>query len=451
MGNSCHCSDTQIEKENSTQYEFGERENIITQIKSKFEKKYNTSEYITKEDFNKLLLSFPNCQELISDLEKNNSDHNLNLKNDELTPNTTPQSERISHQDTNIIENIDPIKFCGDDDQYSVYNFNINKEYYFTGKGYHITNDFLYYGNIDNNLSNGKGILIDRNGNSLYGDWENGQCEGKGILKIKNLLEYEGDFVKNKKNGYGIEKYLKDGSIYEGEFKDNKKNGKGKCILNNGETYEGEFLDDLYDGEGTYKWSNELREYKGHFCKGIIDGKGINKYADGSTYEGFYKKGIKHGYGIYTWPCGKICKGNWVNNKLHGNAFFEEGDKKYNIIFRFGKIISASEVDENKIIKFEVDNIINKDNLINKEKYKCFLCNKLIYNPHKCCNCDTNYCLSCIKSEGDNSKNIKCKNCGNDKYETNMDLSSELVKNIKVYCDLCQIELDYKSAINHVH
>ena len=32
-----------------------------------------------------------------------------------------------------------------------------------------------------------------------------------------------------------------------------------------------------------------------------------------------------------------------------------------------------------------------------------------------------------------------------------MDLSSELVKNIKVYCDLCQIELDYKSAINHVH
>ena len=84
MGNSCHCSDTQIEKENSTQYEFGERENIITQIKSKFEKKYNTSEYITKEDFNKLLLSFPNCQELISDLEKNNSDQYLNLKNDEL-------------------------------------------------------------------------------------------------------------------------------------------------------------------------------------------------------------------------------------------------------------------------------------------------------------------------------------------------------------------------------
>ena len=49
MGNSCHCSDTQIEKENSTQYEFGERENIITQIKSKFEKKYNNKNFNRKK------------------------------------------------------------------------------------------------------------------------------------------------------------------------------------------------------------------------------------------------------------------------------------------------------------------------------------------------------------------------------------------------------------------
>ena len=162
------------------------------------------------------------------------------------------------------------------------------------------------------------------------------------------------------KQGKGIEKYY-DGTIYEGDFKNNQKNGKGKCTLSNGEIYEGEFNNDIYDGEGNYKWPSENREYIGHFTKGVIDGKGIDKYGDGSTYEGFYKKGIKHGYGTYTWPNGKICKGNWVNNKLHGNASFEDGDKKYNITYRFGKIITASEIDESKIVNFDINNIVDKE------------------------------------------------------------------------------------------
>ena len=447
MGNYCNCSKALIDGENSTQCEFGEKLNLLAEIRKKFEK-YNNSEYIPKEELDKLISSFPNSEELIYEFEQKTKD--LIQSKDEIisTPNTESPSGRGTNQEIKIIEIDEPIKFYGDDDQYSVYNFNVTKDYNFTGKGYHITNNFLYHGNIENNKSNGKGILINRNGNSVYGDWENGQCTGKGVLKIKNLLEYEGDFVNNIKQGHGIEKYS-DGTTYEGEFKDNKKNGKGKCLLSNGEIYEGEFNDDLYDGEGIYKWPSESREYIGHFTKGVIDGKGINKYGDGSVYEGYYKKGIKHGYGTYTWPNGKICKGNWVNNKLHGNASFEDGDKKYNITFRFGKIITASEVDENKIVKFEVDNIVNKDLIDNIEKYKCSFCGKLIYNPHKCSKCDKNYCLSCIKGEGDKHKN--CVNCGEDKYETNIDLSSDLIHNIKVYCDNCKSELNYETAINHIH
>ena len=447
MGNYCNCSNALIEKENSTQCEFGGKLNLLPEIKTKFEK-YNNLEYIPKEELDKLISSFPNSEELISEFEQKTKDLVQSKEELILTPNTDPQSGRDSHQEIKIIEIDEPIKFYGDDDQYSVYNFNLTKDYNFTGKGYHITNNFLYYGNIENNKSNGKGILINKNGSSVYGDWENGQCTGKGVLKIKNLLEYEGDFVNNIKQGHGIEKYA-DGTIYEGEFKDNKKNGKGKCLLSNGEIYEGEFNDDLYDGEGVYKWPSEHREYIGHFTKGIIDGKGINKYGDGSIYEGHYKKGIKHGYGTYTWPNGKKCRGNWVNNKLHGNASFEDGDKKYNITFRFGKIITASEVDENKIVKFEVDNIVNKDLIDNIEKYKCSFCGKLIYNPHKCCKCGKNYCLSCIKGEGDKHQN--CISCGEDRYETNVDLSSDLIHNIKVYCDSCKSELNYESAINHIH
>ena len=449
MGNTCTCSKGQIDKEYSTQFEFGEREEILIKLKSKFEK-YDNSEFIQKEELDKLISSFPNANELITEFEEK-SNETLEQKEKEvlITPtNTTLPTGRISHKATDIIENIEPIKFYGDDDQYSVYNFNLNKDYNFTGKGYHITNNLIYYGNIENNLSNGKGILIDRNGNSISGDWENGQCNGKCVLKIKDLLEYEGDFVKNMKEGYGTEKY-KDGYIYEGYFKNNKKNGKGKFILKNKETYEGNFVNDLYEGEGVYKWPSENREYIGHFSKGVIDGKGINKYSDGSTYEGYYKKGIKHGYGIYTWPNGKICKGNWINNKLHGNAYFEDGEKKYNITFRFGKIISMSEADENKIIKFKLDNVVNKDNINDLNKYQCSFCGNLIYDPHKCCKCDKNYCLSCIKNEG--GKNKKCKACGEDKYETNADLTSELIKNIKVYCDTCKVELNYEQALNHVH
>lgn len=446
MGTYCTCAN-EYAQEFTNQFDFGEKENILTGIKTKFEN-YNTSEFISKEEFNKLLSSFPDFNEIKTQFEEF-SQNQTDQKDQITSPVSDPQSKVTSNQETNIIEIIEPIKFCGDDDQYSVYNYNINKEYNFTGKGYHINNNFLYYGNIENNKSNGKGILIDRNGNYLYGNWENGKCTGKGVLKIKNLLEYEGDFVNSIKQGKGIEKYS-DGSIYEGEFKENKKNGKGKVTLSNGQIYEGEFSDDLYEGQGTYKWPSESREYSGHFTKGIIDGKGINKYADGSKYEGNYKKGIKHGYGVYTWPNGKTCKGNWINNKLHGNAIFEEGDKKFHITFRFGKIISASEVDEKKNVIFGVENIINKENIDNIEKYKCPFCEKLLCNPYKCCNCNKNYCLACIKLEGEENKYKKC-TCGEDKYEINGELNEDLVKNIKINCDVCKTELNYELAINHIH
>ena len=445
MGAYCTCETSALDKENLIQYEFGEKEKILSEIKPKL-KNFNNAEFISKEEFDKILSSFPNVNELISQFEEKTRQE-TEQKEDLQTPDTNPPSGRVSHQGTNLIENIEPIKFFGDDEQFTIYNFNIDKDYNFIGKGYQITNNFIYYGYIENNLSNGKGILINKNGSSLFGDWENGQCTGKGTLIIKNILEYDGDFVKNKKEGYGVEKYS-DGSTYEGYFQDDKKNGKGKCLLKNGEIYEGEFVNDLYEGEGIYKWPNESREYKGHFTKGVIDGKGINKFSDGSIYDGFYKKGIKHGSGKYTWPNGKICKGNWVNNKLHGNAIFEEGDKIYNITFRFGKIISVSEaIDENKIVKFKLDDIINSEE--NKEKYACSSCGFLIRNPYKCCNCYKNYCLSCIK--GEDGKNKICEDCQEDKYVSNDDLKAELIKNIKVYCNECKTELNYESAIIHIH
>ena len=97
-------------------------------------------------------------------------------------------------------------------------------------------------------------------------------------------------------------------------------------------------------------------------------------------------------------------------------------------------------------MKFKLDDIINEEN---KEKYSCSSCGFLIRNPYKCCNCDKNYCLSCIK--GEDGKNKICEDCQEDKYVSNDDLKAELIKNIKVYCNECKTELNYESAIIHIH
>ena len=442
MGN-CSCSfnnTLDTEEKNKITYpnnNIHNKEDILPKIKQKFEK-FGTIEYITQEEFDKILTLFPDIKEIKKEI-------NIDFDRNEIN-----QEKTINNEEEKLIEIESGIKINGDDDQFIIYKCPINEKYEFQGKGYQITNNFIYYGYINHNLSNGYGILINKTGNILSGTWINGSCTGKTFFKINKVLEFEGDFVNNKKEGYGIEKY-NDGSIYEGEFKSNKKNGKGKCILNNGEIYEGEFVNDLYEGEGIYKWTLEGREYKGQFKKGNINGKGINKYSDGSIFEGYYKNGQKHGIGIYKWPNGKIIKGNWVNNKLHGNAFFEEDNKKFNITFRFGKIISVSEsIDESKIVKFDINNIINTGNINDIEKYKCNQCNKIVYNPMKCCNCNNNYCLNCIK-ENDDNKLKKCKVCNTDEYETNSELIFDLVNNVKVFCDKCNKELNYESMLIHVH
>ena len=180
-----------------------------------------------------------------------------------------------------------------------------------------------------------------------------------------------------------------------------------------------------------------------------MNGKGINKFKDGSIYEGYYKNGLKHGFGKYSWPNGKVFYGNWLNNKLHGNGYYEMDNEKYHITFRFGKIISTRKaIDDSKRVKFKFDNIVNKENLENGEQYICSICNSILKDPSKCESCSKNYCADCLKN-GNEYK--KCLNCGKNEYEENLDLLHELISKIKVYCDVCQTELDYKSAINHCH
>ena len=54
-----------------------------------------------------------------------------------------------------------------------------------------------------------------------------------------------------------------------------------------------------------------------------------------------YVNNVKHGNGSYKWNNGKTYSGNWVNNRPEGNGVLEYANKKYDVLFRYGKIISA--------------------------------------------------------------------------------------------------------------
>ena len=445
MGN-CSC----VNHTPESQFIFGQEQNlnqaeIIEKIKSKYENSFTSIEPITLEEFDKILFSFPNVKELFEE-------YNPKFQEASAKDNLIKSQSSIleSNEKDCLIELSSPIKLVEDGDKFDFFKGSVNKNNNFSGKGIYITSDYVYKGFFHNNEFNGKGLMIYNNGGSLFGDWVNGVCTGKGILKINNQYEYEGDFVENKKQGYGVERYP-EGSVYEGEFHDNKKNGKGKYILSRGESYEGDFKDDLFDGEGVYKWPSESREYKGQFKNGNMNGKGINTFKDGSTYEGYYKNGLKHGLGKYSWPNGKVFYGSWLNNKLHGNGYYLLDNEKFNITFRFGKIIStrkAEDIDENKIIKFGYDNIVDKENINDVEKYICPICKYILYQPQKCSGCSENYCIDCIK---DGKGNKKCIKCGEDNYELNLDLLHDLMKNIKVNCSTCNNILDYETSLNHYH
>ena len=443
----CACIDN---GSNETQFLYNDsiKNNLVENVKQRLSSEEITVESINEPEFQQVFNSL-NIKDICDKYE-----HQITENSPKTTESTISSDQIVS---------IPPIKIINNpENKIEYYKVGVNSLSKFSGKGIHILkNNYVFYGNFQNDEYNGKGLLITSNHDNLFGDWVNGACTGNGILKLKDKFTYEGQFTNNKKNGYGIETYP-NGAKYEGNFIDNKKCGKGKYILNNGESYEGSFLNDLYDGEGIYKWSNEGREYRGHFKEGNMEGYGINKFEDGSVYEGYYKAGQKHGKGVYTWTNGKKFSGNWLNNKLHGNGCYEVNGEQFYVTFRFGKLISVRRVNNNQDVvltennipaegrvKFSKEDIVNESEIDNIEEYICKKCGFLVADPQICANCkiNDNYCLDCIKGNED----FVCDNCGTKNFDTNLSLLHDLISKIKVFCKVCNKELDYNASLIHTH
>jgi hypothetical protein len=130
-----------------------------------------------------------------------------------------------------------------------------------------------YIGYFRENKMSGKGAYItfpyinDEQylGDVYYGDWENDLKNGEGILIGKHFsfkgsypydfATYSGEFKNDKKHGKGtiIFKYLTedidDIILYEGQFKDDKMHGKGLMIYESGKILDGFWENNKFIGE----------------------------------------------------------------------------------------------------------------------------------------------------------------------------------------------------------
>ena len=275
---------------------------------------------ISKEDFDKIVGSFPNVDPILSTTLS------------QIT-NIEEESEKNSK-----LEKIPPVHLSNkvtDEEEY--FEGYINKKGEIEGFGTLITQTGIYYkGNFKNNVFDGKGLFINPSGEYYIGDWVKGESKGKGKLILKDGTIYEGDFDSNMKNGFGKETYP-DGSVYEGIFQNNIKEKKGTITYKDGSVYKGDIQKGEISGKGEYTW-NDGRKYEGEFKNGKLTGKGKNIMRDGSTYEGEYVDNIKSGNGIYSWKNGKRYTGTWNNNQPEGKGILEIDGKHFDVLFKEGKI-----------------------------------------------------------------------------------------------------------------
>ena len=181
-----------------------------------------------------------------------------------------------------------------------------NNGKYINGK-YIWENGKYYFGEIKNNLPNGKGIKYYLNGNILYeGNFINGKFEGNGKYIWEDNEYYIGQFKNGLFHGKGIEYYSNGKIKYEGDFINGKYEGNGKYIWEDNEYYIGQWKNGLSHGKGIEYYSNGKIKYEGDFINDKYEGKGKFIYENGEYYIGQWKNGLRNGKGIYYYSNGNI-------------------------------------------------------------------------------------------------------------------------------------------------
>ena len=159
---------------------------------------------------------------------------------------------------------------------------------------------------------------------------EDGSIKGEKWL---TSTKYIGDWNENLKEGFGIQIY-KNGNKYEGLWQANKRHGQGTYWrAESGKLrreYTGDWVEDKRHGRGTFFYKNGDR-YDGFWVIGKPQGEGRMIYANEDIYEGQWHEGKRNGYGVLTKRSGDHFEGHWVNDKREGQGsyYFSEKNKLF--------------------------------------------------------------------------------------------------------------------------
>ena len=166
----------------------------------------------------------------------------------------------------------------------------------------------VYYGEIENGVSNGKGKLRYNSGKMYIGEFKNGTKSGYGEMTFTDIdfimKKFSGEW--NDDNPINGEIIYSDGGKYTGGVNcDFERHGKGKITLLRGNKYVGDFEDDKFHGKGEYTWANGDR-YNGELKNDKVHGKGeYSFWLSGIKYKGQFKHGYIDGQGLIIGPNGE--------------------------------------------------------------------------------------------------------------------------------------------------
>lgn len=165
------------------------------------------------------------------------------------------------------------------------------------GKGYLITKDGKYFGEVRNSLlPEGYGSSVQTDGSKFVGYWENGHLEGMGVYISLQESQYEGMFHDGMPEGHGTytfaDKAIADCSewTYVNNMRINDLHTfySGMAYLEKGLFG----IKTIPCGEGTIRWKDTGEVYQGEVRKFQPNGYGVHTFGSGSTLSGMWKDGV---------------------------------------------------------------------------------------------------------------------------------------------------------------
>ena len=152
--------------------------------------------------------------------------------------------------------------------------------------------DWIYIGEVTEGVYDtpfGIGIKVWKNGIISEGYWEDDKLNGRG-----RVINFDGEY-------------------YIGDWEGGSRNGEGTHYDKDGNRYEGGWKHDSYYGQGTF-YANNGNKYTGEW-DGFIKGQGQINYKDGKKYIGqwdHYGGYKRHGLGTLYSADGQVLnKGMW--------------------------------------------------------------------------------------------------------------------------------------------